>query len=89
VVVSKPGLHVAYLAMHNQKPPFDDPRVREAVALALDKNRIIQAGWQGRATPAVTPLPPGISGHAGDLKDRKRDVARAKALLAEALKAKK
>lgn len=89
VVVSRPGLHVAYLAMHTQKAPFDDPRVREAVALALDKNRILQAGWQGRAEPAVTPLPPGISGHAADLVDRTRDVARAKALLAEALQGRK
>jgi ABC-type transport system substrate-binding protein len=88
VVVSQPGLHVAYLAMHTQKAPFDDPRVREAVALALDKNRIIQAGWQGRAQPASTPVPPGIAGRADGLADRKRDVARARALLEEALKGK-
>jgi peptide/nickel transport system substrate-binding protein len=84
VVVSQPGLHVAYVAMHTQKKPFDDPRVREAVALAIDKQRILQAGWQGRGQPAVTPVPPGIPGRA-DLTDRRRDVARARALLDQAL----
>jgi ABC-type transport system substrate-binding protein len=89
VVVSKPGLHVAYLSMQNQQAPFNDARVREAVALALDKRRIVQAGWQGRAQPAVTPVPPGIAGEANDLKDRVRDVAKAKALLMDALGPKK
>jgi ABC-type transport system substrate-binding protein len=85
VVVKQLGLHVAYLTMQNQRKPFDDPRVRRAVALALDKNRLIQAGWQGQATPAVTPVPPGLPGHANDLPDHARDVEKARALLDEAL----
>jgi peptide/nickel transport system substrate-binding protein len=85
VVVKQPGLHVAYLAMQNQKKPFDDPRVRRAVALAIDKRRAIQAGWQGQATPAVTPVPPGLPGHGNDLPDHARDLKKAAALLDEAL----
>jgi ABC-type transport system substrate-binding protein len=85
VVVKQLGLQVAYLTMQNQKKPFDDPRVRRAVALAIDKNRLIQAGWQGRATPAVTPVPPSLPGHANDLPDYVRDLAKARALLDEAL----
>jgi ABC-type transport system substrate-binding protein len=84
-VVKQLGLQVAYLTMQNQKKPFDDVRVRRAVALALDKGRLIQAGWQGRATAAVTPVPPGLPGHANDLPDHARNHAQARALLDEAL----
>jgi ABC-type transport system substrate-binding protein len=84
VVVRQPGLHFAYLAMNTQRPPFDDRRVREAVALALDKGRILKAAWRGYAQPAVNPVPPGIPGFHAGLKDRARDLTRARALLAEA-----
>ncbi len=85
VVVRQPGMHLAYLSMNVTKKPFDDPRVREAVALALDKRRIVEAGWEGRAQPAVTPVPPNLPANAHGLADRPRDVARARALLDEAL----
>jgi ABC-type transport system substrate-binding protein len=84
-VVSQPGMHVAYLAMNTQKAPFTDPRVRRAVALALHKKRIVKAGWEGRAQPAVTPVPPNLMAPAADLVDPPRDLAAARRLLAEAL----
>lgn len=87
-VVRQPGMHVAYLALHTQKPPFDDVRVRQAVALALDKARILQAGWEGRAQAASVPVPPNLAPLAARVPDRARDVARARALLDEALGAK-
>ena len=74
--MKQPGLHVAYLSMQNQKKPFDDPRVRRPSRSRIDKNRSIQAGWQGQAQPAVTPVPPALPGHANDLADHARDIAR-------------
>jgi ABC-type transport system substrate-binding protein len=84
-VKKQPGIQVAYLSMQNQKKPFDDPRVRRAVALVINKNKLIQAGWQGQATPAVTPVPPALPGQANDLPDHVRDTKKAQALLDEAL----
>jgi len=78
-----PGLSVCYLSMNNERPPFDDVRVRRAVALAIDKPRIVQAAYEGFAEPATTLLPPSVPGYLA-IEDRKRDVAAAKALLAEA-----
>ena len=78
-----PGLSVCYLSMNNERPPFTDVRVRKAVALAIDKARIVQAAYEGFAAPATTLLPPSVPGHLA-IPDRKRDVAAAKALLAEA-----
>jgi peptide/nickel transport system substrate-binding protein len=74
-----------------QNPPGDlgtplanDPRVREALELSIDRETLNQVVWDGLYTPGCTPIPP-ISVFAD--KTRKcpvRDVARAKKLLAEA-----
>ena len=85
-LVRAPGINVGYLAMNTQKPPFDDPRVREAVALALSKPRIVKFAYQGLARPATTPVPPTMPGHHEGIVDRKRDAKKARALLEEALK---
>jgi len=77
------GHSVCYLAMNNDVKPFDDVRVRRAVAMAIDKPRLVNAAYEGLAVPISTLVPPGIPGHA-TIPDRPRDVAGAKALLAEA-----
>jgi peptide/nickel transport system substrate-binding protein len=83
-LLGSPGINVCYLAMHTGKKPFDDVRVRQAVAFAIDKRRIIAAAYDGIAKPAVSMCPETMAGHHSALLDRKRDVARAKRLLAEA-----
>lgn len=83
VVLSRPGLNVGYLAMNNDKPPFHDPRVRRAIALAIDKRRLVQAAYNGMADPAETMCPPGIDGHL-PFPTEPPDPPRARALLAEA-----
>lgn len=82
-VVEKPGFNVCYLAMHTQKKPFDDVRVRQAVAFAIDKQRLIESAYSGFGEPATTMCPATMWGHL-DIEDRKPDLAKAKALLKEA-----
>ena len=77
------GLSVCYLAMNNDRPPFDDVRVRRAVALAVDKPRLAATAYEGLATPIATLVPAGVEGHA-PLPDRVRDVSAARRLLEEA-----
>jgi peptide/nickel transport system substrate-binding protein len=65
-------------------PLANDPRVREAFELSIDREALNQVAWDGLFTPGCTPIPP-ISVFAD--KSRKcpaRDVARAKKLLADA-----
>jgi peptide/nickel transport system substrate-binding protein/oligopeptide transport system substrate-binding protein len=57
-----PALNVFYVGFNNQMPPFDDVRVRKALNLLVDRDKIIQAVYQGRAVPANGSIPPGISG---------------------------
>jgi peptide/nickel transport system substrate-binding protein len=84
VLVRRPGMNVAYLAMNTRRKPFDDLLVRQAVNFAVNKARLIRFVYQGLAVPAATPVPPTIWGHNDDITDYRFDPERARSLLAEA-----
>lgn len=58
-----PALNVFYVGFNNQVAPFNDLRVRKALNMLVDREKIIKAVYQGRAVPANGSIPPGISGH--------------------------
>jgi peptide/nickel transport system substrate-binding protein len=65
-------------------PLANDPRVREAFELSIDREALNQVAWDGLFSPGCTPIPP-VSVFADRArKCPARDVARAKKLLAEA-----
>jgi len=76
-------LNVGFVAMNQDVAPFDDVRVRRAVAYAVDRQAIVDAFYGPFATLAVDFLPPLLWGHA-ELEPYRYDPARARALLAEA-----
>ncbi|ACA87373.1 ABC transporter substrate-binding protein [Shewanella woodyi] len=55
---SQPGFNVAFWAFNTQKPPFDDMRVRRALAHAVDRENILRAVYQKTAVKATGLLPP-------------------------------
>lgn len=57
-----PTLTVDYLVFNTTKPPFDDPRVRQALALAVDKQRLVSRVLQDGEIPARQFLPLGLAG---------------------------
>lgn len=78
------GMNLCYLAMNNEKAPFDDIRVRLAVAKAVDRERIVRLGYYGHAKPATGFLPDTVPGHRdGVFPDH--DTSGARRLLEEAL----
>jgi dipeptide transport system substrate-binding protein len=83
-VEQQEGLNVGYVSMNVTKKPFDDVRVRQAMNMAIDKEAIIKAVFQGAGKPAVNPIPPTIWSYNKDIKPYPYDPAKAKALLAEA-----
>ncbi len=75
--------HTGYITMNTQMEPFDDVKVRQAVNMAIDKDRIVQI-INGRAVPANQPLPPSMPGYADAYEGYTYDPEAARALLAEA-----
>ncbi len=82
-VVQGGQLHTGYITLNVTTPPFDRVEVRQAVNMAINKERIIQI-INGRAVPATQPLPPSMPGYTEDYAGYAYDVEGAKALLAEA-----
>lgn len=56
------GLSLNYYGFDTTAPPFDDVRVRQAFARAVDWRRLIALSSAGTATPATGMVPPGIPG---------------------------
>ncbi|RVD16746.1 MAG: ABC transporter substrate-binding protein [Mesorhizobium sp.] len=82
-VVEGGQLHTGYITMNTTMAPFDNVKVRQAVNMAINKARIVQI-INNRAVPANQPLPPSMPGYDKEYKGYPYDVAKAKALLAEA-----
>ncbi|WP_439498883.1 ABC transporter substrate-binding protein [Bosea sp. (in: a-proteobacteria)] len=75
---------VAYLAMNVQKEPLNDPKVRLAIAHAIDKQAITEGVLGGYEKPMPEMLSPAHTGWVEGIKDHPYDLAKAKALLTEA-----
>lgn len=83
-VQSVPAFMTAFVAMNSQKKPFDNVLVRRAVNMAFDHASYLNAVFAGSATEAVLPFPPNTWGYAGSIRPWPQDIAKAKALLAQA-----
>jgi len=57
-VVTYPVLFSTALFFNTTRPPFDDPRVRAAVARSIDRARIVEVALAGFGTPWSGPVPP-------------------------------
>ena len=78
-VVDYPVLFSTALVFNTHRAPFDDARVREAIDLSIDRQRIVDAALAGYGTPAWGPVPPD-NPLAAPL-DPRRDPRRADSLL--------
>ncbi len=57
-----------FVLMDTTRPPFDDPNVRRAFAMALDRQRYIDELYGGNLELAVGILPPGMPGYSDQLE---------------------
>ncbi|MFH8134572.1 ABC transporter substrate-binding protein [Pantoea osteomyelitidis] len=83
-LMQKAGLNTGFLAFNTTKAPLDNVKVRQALAMAINKPAIIEAIFKGTGTVAKNILPPGVWSADKDLKDYDYDPEKAKALLQEA-----
>ena len=77
------SLCTSYLGFNSAQPPFDDPNVRHALALALEIDKKIEVTLQGLDKRAVGFVPPGMLGHNEALEPSAFDPDAARRLLDE------
>lgn len=82
-VVEGGQLHTGYITLNVTTPPLDKLEVRQAINMAINKDRIVQI-INGRAKPANQPLPPSMPGYSKDYQGYPYDVEGARKLMADA-----
>jgi cationic peptide transport system substrate-binding protein len=78
------GFNVAYLGFNTERAPFNNPKVRQALAHAVNKKAIIEAVYYGSATAADSILPPLSWAYNNSLTPYQYDIEKAKLLLSQA-----
>ncbi len=81
---SVPAFGTTYYGFDTSRPPFDDARLRRAVAAAVDWRRIVTLGTTGTEVPAAGMVPDGIPGRPDGSFVPAFDPDAARSLLAEA-----
>jgi dipeptide transport system substrate-binding protein len=80
-LLKQAGLNIGYLSMNVQKPPFDKKEVREAVAMAIDRDAILKEVYQGAGQKAKNPIPPTMWSYDDSIVDWEYNPEKAKELL--------
>ena len=80
----RPALRALYVAINTKRGPLEDPRVRRALNLAVDRDAILRNVAGGRGVLAAGTIPPGVSGHDSTRRPYPFDPEAAKRLLTEA-----
>lgn len=83
-VLQKPSASLSYIGFNTEKEPFDDPKVRQAISMMVNKEEVIDGVYEGFGIPAKGPLAPSIFGYNDDAKPLEYNVEEAKKLLKEA-----
>ena len=73
----------SFVVMDTTQPPFDNPKVRRAFAMAVDREKLIEEVLEGGVKLANGLLPPGIPGYHTSLRGIPFDPEMARQLLAE------
>jgi dipeptide transport system substrate-binding protein len=80
-LMQQEGLNVGYLAYNSLVPPFDNPKVRKALNMAINKEAILDAVFQGAGKVAKNPIPPTIWSYNDAVEDDAYDPDAAKKML--------
>lgn len=83
-LMQQEGLNVGYLAYNTKMPPFDNVKVRKALNMAINKQAILDAVFQGAGKAAKNPIPPTIWSYNEATVDDPYDPEAARKMLDEA-----
>lgn len=82
-VYEQAGTRLFYFGFNTKKAPWDNQKLRQAVACAIDRDAVLQAAVYGKGTPQKTILNRGLWGFYDEMPGYNYDVARAKTLMTE------
>jgi ABC-type transport system substrate-binding protein len=77
------GTNIFYLGMNNKYPPFDNERVRQAFAMAIDRQRLVDNFYPPASSVATQFMPPAIFGYSEGQDWYAYDPEQAKQILEE------
>lgn len=80
----RPSFNVGYIAMNNEKFPFNKRDVRVAINHAIDKEKLINDVFDNFAKPAKSYIPPSLWGYNENLESYEYDTKKSRQLLTEA-----
>lgn len=83
-VFERQGTRLFYFGFNTQKAPWDNQKLRQAVACALDRDTIMDVAVEGKGLKQTTILNRGLWGFYDEMPGFDYDVERAKSLMAEA-----
>ena len=83
VLQAPPSFNVTYVGMNASEPPFDDPKVRQALNYAVDKETLARLLLQDLVVPAKGILPPRFPGFNPDLTGYDYEPEKAQQLVAD------
>ncbi|MGH6925668.1 MAG: ABC transporter substrate-binding protein, partial [Propylenella sp.] len=83
-VMEQEGMNIGYLAYNTKVAPFDKTEVRKALNMAINKQAILDAVFQGAGVTAKNPYPPSLIGYNDAIEDDPYDPEAAKKMLADA-----
>ncbi len=84
ILYDRPGTNVFYIGFNNWYEPVDDVQVRQALAMAIDRQRIVDNFYPAGSIVATQFMPPVIFGYTPEVSWYDFDPEAARALLAEA-----
>ncbi len=77
------NLSISYIGFNVSQPPFDDPKVRQAFAMAINRDQIVRVVLKEMLPVANSFMMPGLPGYNSQASLPKFDAAAAKQALAE------
>lgn len=77
------GMNINYMGFICSRAPFNDPKLREALSYAINRDELVKQLYQGYSEVANSPLPSFIPGYSKDVKPYEYNPDKAKAMLKE------
>ncbi|MGL5810351.1 MAG: ABC transporter substrate-binding protein [Nocardioides sp.] len=82
-ILKRPAFNVGYIGFNQAIKPMDNPKIRQAIAYAIDREKVISTNYPEGSTVATQFQPPEVFGHSDSVPTYDYDPEKAKQLIAE------